>query len=131
MTLVTNIALPATRAESSGVDAWSVANTYPAMVIDFNTGRSKLSELTDVSAWRAVKPISVRLVWEARKAVSFSLLGFGGATAENVLDHTSIGPSAVQVGTASIADPGASEALIESLGALVRTVKRYIINELD
>jgi len=129
--LVTDIGLIAKTAESSGADALTVANTYPAMAIDFRTGRSKLGSLTGGLSGAAIKPITLRLVWETRKAVKIPVVGLGGVeTAEDVLDYICIGASAVQVGTASFADPRASEAIIEGLGPLVRAVKCNTISEL-
>jgi len=131
MPLVTDIALIAKAAESSGADALTVANTYPAMAIDFRTGRSKLGSLTGGLSGPAIKPITLRLVWEAWKAVKIPIVGLGGIeTAEDVLDYILVGASAVQVGTASFADPRASEAIIESLGALVQKVNCNTISEL-
>jgi len=131
MPLVTDIALIARAAECSGADALTVANTYPAMAIDFRTGKSKLGNLTGGLSGPAIKPITLRLVWEARKAVKIPVISLGGIeTAEDVLDYIYVGASAVQVGTASFADPRASEAIIEGLGGLVRTVKCNTISEL-
>jgi len=131
MPLVTDIGLIAKAAESSGADALTVANTYPAMAIDFRTGKSKLGNLTGGLSGPAIKPITLRLVWEARKAVNIPIVGLGGVeTAEDVLDYLYVGASAVQVGTASFADPRASETIIGSLGPLVQTVKCNVISEL-
>ncbi len=131
MPLVTDIALIAKMAESAGADALTVANTYPAMAIDFRSGRSRLGNPTGGLSGPAIKPITLRLVWEARKAVKIPIVGLGGIeTAEDVLDYLCVGGSAVQVGTASFADPRASEAIIGSLETLVRTIKCSDINEL-
>jgi dihydroorotate dehydrogenase (NAD+) catalytic subunit len=131
MPLVTDIGLIAKAAESAGADALTIANTYPAMAIDFRSGRSRLGNPTGGLSGPAIKPITLRLVWEARKAVKIPIVGLGGiATAEDVLDYLCVGASAVQVGTASFADPRASEAIMESLGTLVRTIKCSNINEL-
>ncbi len=131
MPLVTDIGLIAKAAESSGADTLTVANTYPAMAIDFRTGKSKLGNLTGGLSGPAIKPITLRLVWEARKAVNIPIVGLGGIeAAEDVLDYLCVGASAVQVGTASFADPRASEAIIRSLGPLVQAVKCNVISEL-
>lgn len=131
MPLVTDVGLIARTVESSGADALTVANTYPAMAIDFRTGKSKLGNLTGGLSGPAIRPITLRLVWEARKAVKIPIVASGGVeTAEDVLDYICVGASAVQVGTASFADPRASEAIIGSLGALVRTINCNNINEL-
>jgi dihydroorotate dehydrogenase (NAD+) catalytic subunit len=131
MPLVTDIGLIAKAAESSGADVLTIANTYPAMAIDFRSGKSRLGNPTGGLSGPAIKPITLRLVWEARKAVKIPIIGLGGVeTAEDVLDYLCVGASAVQVGTASFADPRASEAIIESLETLVRTIKCSNINEL-
>ncbi len=131
MPLVTDIGLIAKAAESAGADALTIANTYPAMAIDFKSGMSRLGNPTGGLSGPAIKPITLRLVWEARKAVKIPILGLGGVeTAEDVLDYLCVGASAVQVGTASFADPRASEAIIESLGTLVRSIKCSNISEL-
>jgi dihydroorotate dehydrogenase (NAD+) catalytic subunit len=88
MPLVTDIALIAKAAESSGADALTVANTYPAMAIDVRTGKSKLGNLTGGLSGPAIKPITLRLVWETRKAMKIPVIGLGGVeTAEDVLDY--------------------------------------------
>jgi dihydroorotate dehydrogenase (NAD+) catalytic subunit len=131
MPLVTDIGVIAQAAEIAGADALTVANTYPAMAIDFRTGKSRLGNPTGGLSGPAIKPITLRLVWEARKAVKIPVVGLGGIeTAEDVLDYMCVGASAAQVGTASFADPRASEAIIESLGKLVRTIKCNNINQL-
>ncbi len=114
--LVTDIGLIAQAAEEAGADALTVANTYPAMAIDFRRGKSRVGSKTGGLSGPAIKPITLRLVWETRKAVKTPILGLGGIeTAEDVLDYLSVGASAVQVGTASFADPRASERLVEAL----------------
>jgi dihydroorotate dehydrogenase (NAD+) catalytic subunit len=78
MPLVTDIGLIAKAAESSGADALTVANAYPAMAIDFRTGKSKLGNLTGGLSGPAIKPITLRLVWEAQEAVKIPVVGLGG-----------------------------------------------------
>ena len=117
MPLVTDIGLIARRAESSGADALTIANTYPAMAIDFRSGRSRLGNPTGGLSGPAIKPITLRLVWEAHKAVKIPIVGLGGVeTAGDVLDYLCVGASAVQVGTASFTDPRASEANLRRVG---------------
>ena len=131
MPLVTDIGLISKAAESSGADALTVANTYPAMAIDFRSGKSRLGNPTGGLSGPAIKPITLRLVWEARKAVKIPIVGLGGVeTAEDVLDYLCVGASAVQVGTASFADPRASEAIAGRLETVVRTIKCINISEL-
>lgn len=131
MPLVTDIAAIAKAAESAGADCLTVANTYPAMAIDFRTGKSQLGKLTGGLSGPAIKPITLRLVWEVRKAVSIPILGLGGIeTAQDVLDYMSVGASAVQVGTASFADPKASEEILAQLLGIVSQAKTFSFSEI-
>ncbi len=120
--LVADIGLIARAAQNAGADALTIANTYPAMAIDTCSQKSRLGNLTGGLSGPAIKPITLRLVWEAKKAVSIPIIGLGGIeTVEDVLEYLSVGASAVQVGTASFADPRASERLASTLtDALVR-----------
>jgi dihydroorotate dehydrogenase (NAD+) catalytic subunit len=120
--LVADIGLIARAAQDAGADALTIANTYPAMAIDLRTLKSRLGNLTGGLSGPAIKPITLRLVWEVKKAVKIPVIGLGGIeTVEDVLEYLSVGASAVQVGTASFADPRASEHLASTLtNALVR-----------
>ncbi len=86
--LVTDIGLIARAVEEAGADALTVANTYPAMAIDFRSGKSRLGNPTGGLSGPAIKPITLRLVWETRKAVKIPIFGLGGIeTVEDVLDY--------------------------------------------
>lgn len=114
--LVTDIGLIAKAAEEAGGDALTVANTFPAMAVDPSTGKSLLGNPTGGLSGPAIKPITLRLVWEAQKAVEIPVVGLGGVeTVEDVLEYLSVGASAVQIGTASFGDPRIAERLIEGL----------------
>ncbi len=127
--LVTNIGLIAQAAEEAGANALTVANTYPAMAIDYRTGKSRLGSPTGGLSGPAIKPITLKLVWEARKAVKTPIIGLGGIeTVEDVLEYMTVGASAVQVGTASFADPRASERLIETLTKVLERAKVFTLN---
>ena len=129
--LVTDIGLIARAAEGAGADALTVANTYPAMALDFRTGKSCLGSLTGGLSGPAIKPITLRLVWETRKAVKIPILGLGGVeTVEDVLEYIAVGASAVQVGTASFADPKVSERLAKELSRCLSEVKVFTLNEI-
>lgn len=131
MPLVTDIGAIARAAEGAGADALTVANTYPAMAVDWRTGKSKLGNKTGGLSGPAIKPITLRLVWEASKAVKVPILGLGGVeTAEDVLEYMSVGAAAVQVGTASFAEPKASERLVGELERAVFEAKLLTINEI-
>jgi dihydroorotate dehydrogenase (NAD+) catalytic subunit len=129
--LVTDIGLIARSVEEAGADALTVANTYPAMALDFRTGKSLLGCPTGGLSGPAIKPITLRLVWEARKAVKSPIIGLGGIeTVEDVLEYLSVGASAVQVGTASFADPKASERLVGALTKVLERSKVFTLNEI-
>jgi dihydroorotate dehydrogenase (NAD+) catalytic subunit len=129
--LVTDIGLIARSAEEAGADALTVANTYPAMALDFRTGKSRLGCPAGGLSGPAIKPITLRLVWETRKAVKTPIIGLGGIeTVEDVLEYLSVGASAVQVGTASFADPKASERLVDALTKVLERSKAFSLNEI-
>jgi dihydroorotate dehydrogenase (NAD+) catalytic subunit len=129
--LVTDIGLIAKAAEGAGADALTVANTYPAMALDFRTGKSHLGNPTGGLSGPAIKPITLRLVWEARKAVKIPIIGLGGIeTVEDVLEYLAVGATAVQVGTASFTDPQVSQRLAEALERALFEAKMFIMNEI-
>jgi len=131
MPLVTDIGLIGRAAEAAGADALTVANTYPAMAIDFRRQRSRLGNLTGGLSGPAIKPITLKLVWEVCKAVKIPIVGLGGVeTAEDVLDYMSVGASAVQVGTASFSDPTASEAIVGRLPEALSDANLFTFSEL-
>src|SRR5690348_3947157 len=129
--LVTDIGLIARAVEEAGADALTVANTYPAMAIDYRTGKSRLGSPTGGLSGPAIKPITLRLVWETRRAVKIPIMGLGGIeTVEDVLEYLAVGASAVQVGTASFADPKASERLLDTLTKVLERAKVFTLNEI-
>ena len=129
--LVADIGLIGRAAESAGADALTVANTYPAMAVDACALRSRLGNPTGGLSGPAIKPITLRLVWETMKAVGIPVIGLGGIErAEDVLEYLSVGASAVQVGTASFADPRASERLARTLTNALVHAKHSSINDI-
>jgi len=129
--LVTDIGLIAKAVVEAGADAVTVANTYPAMSLDFRTGKSKLGNKTGGLSGPAIKPITLRLVWETFKAVNAPILGLGGVeTAPDVLEYLAVGATCVQVGTASFADPQASERLVRELPKAFFEANVFTVNEI-
>lgn len=129
--LIANIGLIAQAAESAGADALTVANTFPAMAIDTRTQMSCLGNLTGGLSGPAIRPITVRLVWETQKAVKIPVIGLGGIeTVEDVLQYLFVGASAVQVGTASFTDPRVSERLARALTKALVRLKASNINQI-
>ncbi len=128
---VTDIAGIARGAEAAGADALTVANTYPAMSVDHRTRRSRLGNLTGGLSGPAIKPITLRLVYEVCQAVSIPVVGLGGIeTPEDALEYIVVGASAIQIGTAHFIDPRASIVVLEGLERLCFEFKIRSINEL-
>ena len=129
--LVADIGVISRAAAEAGADALTVANTYPAMAVDFRSGKSRLGSLTGGLSGPAIKPITLRLVWEVRKSVEIPIIGLGGIEkVEDVLEYLSVGAKAVQVGTASFANPQTTEELVGDLERVSRIAKAFTINEI-
>ena len=128
---VTDITAIARAAEGAGADALTIANTYPAMSVDYRTRRSRLGNSTGGLSGPAIKPISLKLVYEACRAVMIPVIGLGGVESpEDVMEYLVVGASAVQVGTAHFVDPRASLRLVADLEKLCLEDKAFSINEL-
>jgi dihydroorotate dehydrogenase (NAD+) catalytic subunit len=113
---VTSIAAMAKCAENAGADALSLVNTFVALSIDVETRRPRIANVTGGLSGPAIKPIAVRMVWEVAKAVKIPVMGLGGITTpEDAVEFLVAGATAVQVGTASYADPRAVERIAKSL----------------
>jgi dihydroorotate dehydrogenase (NAD+) catalytic subunit len=113
---VTSIAAMARCAEDSGAAAVSLVNTFLSLSIDVKTRRPRIANVTGGLSGPAIKPIAVRMVWEAAQAIQIPILGMGGiSTAEDVVEFLLAGATAVQVGTASYADPRAVERIAVGL----------------
>ncbi|HUK87613.1 MAG TPA: dihydroorotate dehydrogenase [Terriglobales bacterium] len=114
---VTSVPLMARAAEDAGADAISLVNTFVAMAIDAETRRPRISNLTAGLSGPAIKPIALRMVYEAAHAVDIPVIGMGGiSTAEDVIEFMLAGAAAVQIGTASYWDPCATEKIVDALG---------------
>ena len=92
------------------------------MSIDVETRKPRLSNITGGLSGPAIKPIAVRMVYEAARAVSIPIIGMGGIlTPEDAVEFMLAGATAVQVGTASYADPRATERLVKGLDSWCRS----------
>jgi dihydroorotate dehydrogenase (NAD+) catalytic subunit len=113
---VTSIAQMARVAEAAGADAISLVNTFVSLAIDVKTRRPRIANVTGGLSGPAIKPIAVRMVWEAARAVKIPVIGMGGITTpEDAVEFLLAGAAAVEVGTASYADPRAVERLARGL----------------
>jgi dihydroorotate dehydrogenase (NAD+) catalytic subunit len=129
--LVTDIAAIARAAEATGADALTVANTYPAMAVDSRTRRSRLGRLSGGLSGPAIKPITLRQVYQASRAVQIPVIGLGGIELpEDVLEYMVVGATAVQVGTASFADPKACQRLAEGVRKLCESHKVFSVSSI-
>ncbi len=107
-------------AAGSGADAVSLVNTFVALAIDPHTRRPRLGNGFGGLSGPAIKPIALRLVYEAAKAVPIPVIGLGGiATGEDAAEFLIAGASAVEVGTASFWDPQAPVRVAEELDAFL------------
>jgi dihydroorotate dehydrogenase (NAD+) catalytic subunit len=98
---VTNIKSIAVAAEWGGADAITAVNTLKGMVIDVNMRRPVLANVTGGLSGPAVKPVSLRCVWEVSQAVNIPIIGCGGiSTGQDAVEYILAGASAVEVGTA-------------------------------
>jgi len=113
---VTRIADFAKAAEDAGSDMVSLINTIPAMAIDIETRRPKLANVTGGLSGPCVKPVAVKMVYEAAKAVKVPVIGMGGITCgADAVEFLLAGASAVAVGTAIFTDPCAPVRVINEL----------------
>lgn len=110
---VTSIPRMARVAAEAGADAISLVNTFVALAIDAKTRRPRISNVTAGLSGPAIKPIALRMVYEAAHAVDIPVIGMGGiTTGEDVIEFLLAGAAAVQVGTANYFDPCASERIV-------------------
>jgi dihydroorotate dehydrogenase (NAD+) catalytic subunit len=113
---VTSIAHMAKIAANSGADAVSLVNTFMAMSIDAETRQPRLTNVTGGLSGPAIKPIALRMVFETARAVDIPVIGMGGIVSpEDAVEFLLAGATAVEVGTASFADPRAAERLASGL----------------
>ena len=128
---VTDIGILARAAEEAGADVLTVANTYPAMSVDFRTRQSRLGSLTGGLSGPAIKPITLRLVYEACHAVKLPVVGLGGIERpEDVLEYLIVGASAVQVGTSNFVEPTACVQILEGVERLCYSEKVFSVSRL-
>ncbi len=128
---VNMIGVTAKVCEAEGADALVVANTYPALCIDAHTRESRLGSTTGGLSGAAIKPITMRLVYEACRAVKIPVVGLGGIEKPaDVAEYLLAGASAVEVGTAHFLDPRASERLVAGLEKWCREENTFEISKL-
>ena len=118
---VTDIAELARAAEEGGADAITVANTFLAMAIDTDTFKPRIHTITGGLSGPAIRPITLRMVYQCARAVKIPVIGLGGITkAEDAVEYFLAGASAVQVGTANFHDPRAPLHVLEGLEKFIK-----------
>ncbi len=133
---VADITVFARAAEDAGADALSCINTLLGLSIDVETRLPRLGFGTGGLSGPAIRPVAVRMAWQAARAVGIPVIGVGGiASAQDALEFLVAGCHAVQIGTANFVDPGIYErVLAELVGYLERHGKsdiREIVGTLD
>ncbi len=117
--------------ESAGTDAISLVNTIPAMAIDVERRRPVLSTITGGLSGPAIKPIALRLVWQATGFAKVPVIGMGGImTGHDALEFIIAGACAVQVGTLNLIEPGGALGVIREIETYMRQKGISSIGEL-
>jgi dihydroorotate dehydrogenase (NAD+) catalytic subunit len=104
--------------EEAGADALTLINTLLGLVVDIRARRPYLGNVTGGLSGPAIKPVAVRMVFQAAQTVSIPIIGAGGVlSAEDALEFLMVGATAVQVGTATFANPVATITILDDLAA--------------
>ena len=128
---VADIAAFARTCEEHGAHAISLINSYPAMVIDIETRRPVLANVTGGLSGPAIHPIAVRLVYEAARAVKIPVIAIGGITeAKQAIEFMIAGASAVAIGTANFTDLRTALAVIDGLGRYLKAHRMPSVRDL-
>jgi dihydroorotate dehydrogenase (NAD+) catalytic subunit len=113
---VTDISAVAKRVEDAGADAVSLTNTFAGMVIDIDVCRPAIANITGGLSGPAIRPLSLRMVWETVKAVTIPVIGIGGIIdSSDALQFLICGACAVQVGTGLFVDPKTPISIINGI----------------
>jgi len=128
---VTDISEIATAVAEAGADCISLINTLSAMAIDIETRRPRLANITGGLSGPAIKPVALRMVWQAAQAVRIPVIGIGGImTAEDALEFLIAGATAVQVGTANFIHPRSTIDIIDGLEAFLEAHNIAAVSEI-
>ncbi len=128
---VTDVGAFARACEEAGADAVSLVNTFVGMAIDVETRRPRLRFGTGGLSGPAIKPIALRMVWEAARQVKIPVIGIGGiASSHDAAEFLIAGARAVQIGTANFYNPSASQQIAAGLEDFCRSHQIDDVNDL-
>ncbi len=128
---VTDISAIACAVEKAGADAISLINTLSGLSIDLDRREPHLKNITGGLSGPAIKPVALRMVWQAAQRVSIPVIGVGGImTARDALEFMVAGATAVQVGTANFINPLATVEIIEGMRQYIKNHKLKNITEI-
>ena len=128
---VADIVEMAKAVEGAGADSISLVNTLIGMAIDLKRRKPVLANVIGGLSGPAIKPIALRMVYQAAGAVQIPVIGIGGIeSAEDALEFILAGASAVQIGTANFINPRVSEEVVDGIGDYVKVNKLSSIREL-
>jgi dihydroorotate dehydrogenase (NAD+) catalytic subunit len=128
---VADIVEMAKAVEAGGADSISLINTLIGMAIDLQRRKPVLANVIGGLSGPAIKPIALRMVYQAAGAVQIPVIGIGGIeNAEDALEFIVAGATAVQIGTANFINPRVSEEVVDGIGDYVRTNKLASIRDL-
>ena len=128
---VGSIAAVAKAAEDAGADAVSLVNTFVSLAIDARTRKPRIGAGFGGLSGPAIKPIALRMVYEASKAVKIPVIGLGGiSSGEDAAEFMIAGATAVEVGTANFWDPAATVRIVRELDEFLATEQIARVSEL-
>jgi len=128
---VTDITELARSAEDGGADALTVANTFLGMAIDTDTFRPRIQTITGGLSGPAIRPITLRMVYQCSHAVKIPIIGLGGITkTEDAVEYLLAGAAAVQVGTANFYNPKAPLDILRGLDKFLKAKRLKSVTDL-
>ena len=128
---VTDITELARSAEDGGADALTVANTFLGMAIDTDTFRPRIQTITGGLSGPAIRPITLRMVYQCSHAVKIPIIGLGGITkTEDAVEYLLAGAAAVQVGTANFFNPKAPLDILTGLDKFLQSKRLKSVSDL-
>jgi dihydroorotate dehydrogenase (NAD+) catalytic subunit len=124
---VTDITELARAAESAGADALSLVNTFVGMAIDIETRTPRISNVTGGLSGPAIKPLAVRMVYQAARAVKIPIIGIGGiSSTEDAIEFVIAGARAVQIGTANFYAPDTALRVADGIREYCRRKRMHL-----